>query len=102
MEDKKQPTNEYDDGDIPQVDLPQDLFPETVPNKNIPAEMPPQTYPLEMPTDIIQPRRAQQRIHQRVERHIRIGMPQQPQGVGHLHPAEDQIPPLNQLMHIIP
>ena len=53
MEDKKQPTNEYDDGDIPQVDLPQDLFPETVPNKNIPAEMPPQTYPLEMPTDII-------------------------------------------------
>jgi len=49
----KQPADTYDDGDIPKVDLPQDLFPETAPNKNIPAEMPPQMYPLEMPEDVI-------------------------------------------------
>ena len=53
MEDSRKITNTYDDGDIPQIDLPQDLYPETIPNRNIPAEMPPQMYPLEMPEDVI-------------------------------------------------
>lgn len=45
MEDKKknmlpdgqQPTNVYDDGDIPQVDLPQDIIPDEVPRKDGPG-----------------------------------------------------------------
>ena len=45
MQDKKrntlsgsqQPTNVYDDGDIPQVDLPQDIIPDEVPRKDGPG-----------------------------------------------------------------
>ena len=53
MEEKKQPTSEYDDGDIPQVDLPQDLFPESTPIKAFPEEMPTPVFPQEMPMDVI-------------------------------------------------
>lgn len=31
--------NEYDDGNIPQVDLPQDIIPDEVPRKDDPVEM---------------------------------------------------------------
>ncbi len=45
MQDKKkntlpgcqQSTNVYDDGDIPQVDLPQDIIPDEVPRKDGPG-----------------------------------------------------------------
>ena len=47
------PANEYDDGDIPPVDLPQDLHSEPKPANDFPMELPPQTYPLEMPADVI-------------------------------------------------
>lgn len=33
----KQPTNEYDDDDIPPVDLPQDIIPDEVPRKDGPG-----------------------------------------------------------------
>lgn len=49
----KQSNNTYDDGDIPQVDLPQDLHIETIPNKNIPTEVPPHPASIEMPNNII-------------------------------------------------
>lgn len=39
MKDYKKDTNTYDDGDIPQVDLPQNAFPEEMPLKNIPGEL---------------------------------------------------------------
>jgi len=35
----KQPNNVYDDGDIPQVDLPQNSFPEEMPVQNVPSEL---------------------------------------------------------------
>ena len=47
MEEKK-PINTYDDDDIPQVDLPQDLFPENTPVKAFPEEMPLQNVPDEL------------------------------------------------------
>jgi len=40
----KQPTDTYDDGDIPQIDLPRDSFP---------IEMPTPVFPTEMPMDVI-------------------------------------------------
>ena len=36
----KQPTNEYDDGDIPRVDLPRDSYPLEMPADIIPDEVP--------------------------------------------------------------
>ena len=45
----KQPVDAYDDGDIPQVDLPQNLSPDSVPVKAFPEEMPVQTIPDEVP-----------------------------------------------------
>lgn len=33
----KQPDNAYDDGNIPQVDLPQDIIPDEVPRKDGPG-----------------------------------------------------------------
>ena len=36
----KQPTNEYDDGDIPQIDLPRDSYPLEMPADIIPDEVP--------------------------------------------------------------
>ena len=35
----KQSSNDYDDGDIPQVDLPQNSFPEEMPVQNVPSEL---------------------------------------------------------------
>ncbi|MBR5248013.1 MAG: hypothetical protein IKV27_03580 [Lachnospiraceae bacterium] len=37
LPDGQQPTNVYDDGDIPQVDLPQDIIPDEVPRKDGPG-----------------------------------------------------------------
>ena len=44
----KQPADTYDDGDIPQVDLPQNLFPKDTPVKAFPEEMPVQNVPNEV------------------------------------------------------
>jgi len=49
----KQPGDTYDDGDIPQVDLPQDLFPESAPIRAIPEEMPTPVFPQEVPMEVI-------------------------------------------------
>ena len=64
MEYNKEQRNTYDDGDIPQVDLPLDSFPEEMPARNIPDDLKkyqvpfkefPQTHPptVDQMTDVI-------------------------------------------------
>ena len=45
MENYKNPANTYDDGDIPQVDLPQNLSTKDTPTKAFPEEMPARNVP---------------------------------------------------------
>ena len=54
-----------------------------------------------MLADVTERERTEQGIHDGVREHIRVRVPQQPQGVGHLHPAQDQPPPLHQTVYII-
>ena len=49
----KQPADTYDDGDIPQVDLPQDSLMDSAPMQRLPKEMATPVFPMEMPMDII-------------------------------------------------
>lgn len=46
---RNQQTNSYDDGNIPSIDLPQDIFPENVTIKAFPEEPPIPTLPPEFP-----------------------------------------------------
>ena len=41
----------------------------------------------EVPPDVAQRQRAEQRVHQRVYRHVGVGMAVEPPVVGHLHAA---------------
>ena len=52
--------------------------------------------------DVPERRRAEQGVHQRVGQYVRVGMAQQSLLIGDLHPAEDQLSPLDQPVHIIP
>ena len=52
--------------------------------------------------DIAERSGAEQRIHQRMGQHIRVRVAEQPLLIRYLDPAEDQLPPLDELMHIIP
>ena len=45
---------------------------------------------------------AEQRVHQCMGKHIRVRMAEQPLFIRYLDPAEDQLPPFDELMHIIP
>lgn len=49
----KQLTDDYDDGDIPQVDLPQDSLMDSTTIQRLPREMTTPIFPMEMPEDVI-------------------------------------------------
>ena len=55
----------------------------------------------EMPPDVAQRRRAEQRIADRVQQHIRVRMSEQAFFVRDLHPADDQLAAFHQLMHVV-
>lgn len=48
----KQPADTYDDGDIPQVDLPQDAIMDSSPIRRFPKEMTTPGFPMEIPMDV--------------------------------------------------
>ena len=54
-----------------------------------------------MLADVPQSRRPQEGIHQGVGHHVCIGVPQQPQVVGNLHPAQNQFPAGHQPVYVI-
>ena len=51
--------------------------------------------------DVPQSRSTQQRIGNRMEQHIRIGVAQKSQFIGNLHTAQDQIPVRHQFVHVV-
>ena len=51
--------------------------------------------------DVLQPRCAQQGVHNGVDQHVRVGVTLQPLFIGDVHPAQNQLPPGHQPMHII-
>ncbi len=48
----KQLTDDYDDGDIPQVDLPQNASMDSTTIQRLPREMATPVFPMEMPMDV--------------------------------------------------
>src|SRR5450759_2881501 len=55
----------------------------------------------EMPADVAQCRGTQQRIADRMQQHVRVGMAEQTFFMGYFHPADDQLAACYQLMHIV-
>ena len=51
--------------------------------------------------DVPQGRGPQQGVGNGVGQHVRVGVAQQPFLKGHLHPAQDELAPLHQLMHVV-
>ena len=55
----------------------------------------------EMPPDVAQRRRAEQRIGDRMQQHIRIGVSEQTLVIGYLHTADNELAACNQLMDVV-
>src|SRR5574340_332899 len=53
-----------------------------------------------MPADVAQRRRAEQRVADRVQQHVGIGMAEQAPVIRNVHAADDQLAPLYQLVNV--
>uniref|UniRef100_E6QHF0 Uncharacterized protein n=1 Tax=mine drainage metagenome TaxID=410659 RepID=E6QHF0_9ZZZZ len=53
-----------------------------------------------MPADVAQCRCADQRVANRMQQHVRIGVAHEPLPEGNLHAADDQLAPRNERMHV--